>query len=122
MIPDLPLDPCPVEATVGVIGGKWKPLLLFCLLKGTKRFGDPRRNTPQVTPQMLTTHLRELERDGVIHRHVYAQIPPKVEYSLTEFGHSLEPILLLMVDWGQRYFEQAATEEEHRQKEQSTLL
>lgn len=106
VMPNMPLDPCPVEATLSAIGGKWKPLLLFHLIGGTKRFGELRRLMPQVSLQMLTSHLRELEHDGVVHRQSYEQVPPKVEYSLTPLGHSLEQILLLMVDWGQHYFGQ----------------
>jgi DNA-binding HxlR family transcriptional regulator len=106
MMLDIPMDPCPVEATVSAIAGKWKPLLLFYLLGGTRRFGELRRLMPQVSLQMLTSHLRELEHDGIVHRESYEQVPPKVEYSLTPLGRSLEPILLLMVDWGQQYFQQ----------------
>lgn len=99
----LPTYHCPVELTIDVVGGKWKPLILFYLLGGTKRFGALQRLLPQVTRRMLTQHLRELERDGVVYREVFRQVPPKVEYSLTELGRSLEPVLLAMLDWGQRY-------------------
>jgi DNA-binding HxlR family transcriptional regulator len=95
---------CPVQATINVIGGKWKPLILYYLLQGTKRYGElTRLLPPEVTQRMLTLQLRELESDGVINRTVYPQVPPKVEYSMTEFGRSLEPILLLMVNWGEEY-------------------
>lgn len=94
---------CPVTATVDVIGGKWKPLIVFYLLPETRRFGQLRRLMPEVTQQMLTLQLRELERDGVVHREIYRQVPPKVEYSLTPLGRSLEPIVALMTEWGQRY-------------------
>ncbi len=96
---------CPVTAAVDVIGGKWKPLIVFYLLQGTRRFGELRRLMPAVTQQMLTTQLRELEEDGVVHREVYREVPPKVEYSLTPLGRSLEEILTLMTGWGQRYLE-----------------
>src|SRR2546425_8781705 len=85
---------CPVEATVDIIGGKWKSVILFHLLPGKKRFGQLQRLLPGVTQRMLTLQLRELEEDGIIARHVYREVPPKVEYSLTDFGTSLEPILL----------------------------
>lgn len=96
---------CPVEATLRVIGGKWKPLILFYLLQGTKRFNQLRRLLPEVTLQMLTLQLRELERDGIVQRRVYAEVPPKVEYSLTPMGRSLEPILDQMLAWGIQYMQ-----------------
>lgn len=90
---------CSVEATLDVIGGKWKGVILFHLLDGTMRFNALRRLLPDVTPRMLTLQLRELEEDGVILRTVYAEVPPRVEYCLTPFGASLRP-LLLMREWG----------------------
>ena len=94
---------CSVEATLDVIGGRWKGVILFHLLEGTKRFSEFKRLLPNITQRMLTLQLGELERDGVVNRKVYAEVPPKVEYSLTEFGQSLAPILLLMRDWGEQY-------------------
>jgi len=91
---------CDVEATLSVIGGRWKPILLCHLLDGRKRFGELRRLTPNATERMITLQLRELEADGVISRHVFAEVPPRVEYEATEFGRSLEPLLLLMQEWG----------------------
>jgi len=100
-------DGCPVSATLDVIGGKWKGVILYHLLRQpTLRFNELNRLLPTVTPRMLTRQLRELEEDGVIHRQVYPQIPPKVEYSLTEFGQSLEPIIELMEQWGTQYVTQ----------------
>lgn len=96
-------DICPVEVTADVIGGKWKPLILFYTSQQTRRFNELRRLIPGVTQQMLTLQLRELERDGIIHREVYAQVPPKVEYSQTELGRSLMPLLWQMFVWGERY-------------------
>jgi DNA-binding HxlR family transcriptional regulator len=96
-------EDCPVEKTLEVLSGKWKANILFHLTTGTKRFGELRRLMPQVTQQMLTAHLRELERDNIIHRKVYAQVPPKVEYSLTSLGRGLEPVFDKIYEWGVRY-------------------
>jgi DNA-binding HxlR family transcriptional regulator len=105
---DAPLLHCPVETTLNVIGGKWKPLILYYLTQGTCRYNALKRRLPHVTPQMLTLQLRELERDGIVRRTVYAEVPPKVEYSLTELGESLSPILLAMLAWGEAYQQRAA--------------
>ena len=94
---------CPVETTLQVLNGKWKPNILFHLLSGTKRTGELRRLMPEATQQMLTAHLRELERDGIIHRTVFAQVPPKVEYSLTHLGRSLGPVFDKIYEWGVEY-------------------
>lgn len=94
---------CPVNVTLDVIGGKWKVLILYHLCQGTKRFNEMRRLLPEVTQRMLTLQLRELELDGIVHREVYPQVPPKVEYSLTEFGQTLMPVIQVMHDWGSQY-------------------
>lgn len=91
---------CSLEPALDVIGGKWKGIVLFHLMDGTQRFNQLRRLVPAVTHKMLAQHLRELERDGLITRTAYAEVPPRVEYSLSEFGGTLEPILLAMRDWG----------------------
>ncbi|WP_415767581.1 winged helix-turn-helix transcriptional regulator [Pseudomonas sp. ZB1P45] len=91
---------CPVAFTVDVIGGKWKSLILFHLMSGTKRFNELRRLIPDITQRMLTLQLRELEVDGIIHREIYREVPPKVEYSLTELGSSLAPLVSAMREWG----------------------
>ncbi|MFF0952874.1 winged helix-turn-helix transcriptional regulator [Rhizobium leguminosarum] len=94
---------CAVEVTLSVIGGLWKPLILFHLFSGKKRFMELCRTIPNATQRMLTLQLRELEADGVILRHVHAQIPPKVEYEISPFGQSLGPILLALRDWGEDF-------------------
>ena len=99
---------CPIETTLTVLSGKWKGMVLHRLLDGTLRFGELKRMLP-VTQKMLTRQLRELERDGVIQRTVYAEVPPRVEYSLTPFGLSLKPILLMMSDWGRQYHHRVAS-------------
>jgi DNA-binding HxlR family transcriptional regulator len=97
---------CPVEASLEIIGGKWKALILYHLLSGTKRFNELRRLLPKVTHRMLTRQLRELEKDKLVERTVYPEVPPKVEYSLTEFGMTVEPILRLLQKWGTQYLDQ----------------
>lgn len=97
------MEGCPVETTLDVIGGKWKGIILYHLIDGTKRFNEFRRINPGITQFMLTLQLRELERDGIIHREVYKEVPPKVEYSLTDFGRTLEPLILSMKAWGETY-------------------
>lgn len=99
---DIP-DNCPVEATLELIGGKYKTLILWHLSEGTLRFSELRSRIKKATPKMLTQQLRELETQSLIHREVYPVIPPKVEYSLTETGKSLLPILVAMRDWGSNY-------------------
>ncbi|GAB4478391.1 MAG: hypothetical protein OHK0037_40410 [Elainellaceae cyanobacterium] len=94
---------CAVETTIDIIGGRWKVLILRELLGGVKRFNELHRALTGITQKMLTQQLREMEDDGIIHREVYQQVPPKVEYSLTPLGQSLEPILAVMHEWGERY-------------------
>ena len=94
---------CPVETTLAVIGGKWKPLILWRLKSGVWRFGELQRLVPGVTRKMLTQHLRELERDGIVARKVYSEVPLKVEYSLTDYGRTLRPLLKELCDWGHRH-------------------
>ncbi len=96
-------DNCPVEATLDLIGGKYKALILWHLSDGKLRFSELRSRITKATPKMLTQQLRELETQKLIHREVFAVIPPKVEYSLTETGKSLMPILVAMRDWGASY-------------------
>lgn len=96
---------CSVEITLKVIGGRWKVLILRELFTGIKRFGELHRALHGITQKMLTQQLRELEQDGIINRNVYLQVPPKVEYSLTELGETLKPILDAMHEWGLMYLE-----------------
>ena len=110
---------CAVEAAMDVVGGKYKALILYELMSGTKRYSELQRALPQATPRMLSKQLKELEEDGVISRTLYPVVPPKTEYSLTELGHTLAPIVDALCKWGERYFELAgvpvpAEEEEKR--------
>ena len=104
------LDPkggCPVELTVSVIGGAWKPMILFHLLvDGKKRFMELSRCVPGATQRMLTLQLRELEADGIVTRHVYPEVPPRVEYELTPIGKQLGAVMRSLRDWGVRYREE----------------
>ena len=94
---------CPVNTTLSVIGGKWKVLILYHLVEQTQRFNELRRLLPEITQRMLTLQLRELEEDGLIHREVYPVVPPKVEYSLSDFGRTLLPVIGSMHQWGVEY-------------------
>lgn len=94
---------CPVVNTLDIIGGKWKVLILYYLNGETRRFNELQRLLAGITQRMLTLQLRELENDGIVHREVYPQVPPKVEYSLTEFGRTLMPVIEAMHRWGEQY-------------------
>lgn len=97
---------CYFELTLDLIGGKWKPVIMYYLGQhGTLRYAEIKRCIPKITERMLTKQLRELEKDGLVHREVYKQIPPKVEYSLTDVGKSIIPILNQMRDWGKNYYD-----------------
>lgn len=99
---------CYFEIAVDLIGGKWKPIIVWHLgNQGTKRFSELRKLLPNVTQKMLTQQLRELENDKLVERKVYPQVPPKVEYKLTELGEKLMPILRMMCNWGEEYYTQA---------------
>lgn len=97
------LPDCPVETTLTLISDKWKPLILRDLLTGTKRFGELRRSVGQVSQKVLTAQLRQMEESGLLTRTVYAEVPPRVEYSLTELGRSLKPVIDAMWRWGEAY-------------------
>lgn len=97
------LPACPVETTLSLIGDKWKVLILRDLITGTKRFGELKKSIGTVSQKVLTAQLRNMEENGLIHRKVYAEVPPRVEYSLTELGQSLKPILDAMQNWGEEY-------------------
>ena len=96
----------PVEATLEVMGGKWKAVILCHLDKGDKRTSELKRLMPGITQKMLTQQLRELEDDGLVKRQIFEQVPPKVVYSLTDYGWSLKPVLDAMCSWGEKHIEQ----------------
>jgi DNA-binding HxlR family transcriptional regulator len=107
-------DSCKLDETMNVIVGKWKLSILYLLFQGTKRFSELQHGIPDITKKMLTSQLRELEEQDIIRRVVYAVVPPKVEYSLTEYGRTLEPILKLIHEWG-------GAHEKHMQAKQERL-
>lgn len=96
---------CPVEIALGIIGGKWKGIIIYNLLKGKLRFNELQKLMPKITHRMLTLQLRELEKDLIVKRTVYAVVPPKVEYELTELGKTLSPVIEGMFKWGNIYKE-----------------
>ena len=98
-----PLLACPVETTLTLIGNKWKVLILRDLLPGTKRFGELKKSIGSVSQKVLTAQLRDMEGNGLLSRKVYAEVPPRVEYTFTDLGYSLKPILDAMRDWGEAY-------------------
>lgn len=97
------LPACPVETTLSLIGDKWKVLILRDLMTGTKRFGELKKSLGSVSQKVLTAQLRDMEASGIINRKVYAEVPPKVEYSLTRLGESLRPVIDVMRSWGEDY-------------------
>lgn len=97
------LPACPVETTLTLIGDKWKVLILRDLIPGTKRFGELKKSVGNVSQKVLTAQLRAMEKNGLLTRTVYAEVPPRVEYTLTELGKSLKPILDTMSNWGEEY-------------------
>lgn len=103
MIPKKEIPQCPVATTVGLMGNKWKILILRDLLTGAKRFGELRKGIPEISQKVLTQNLRAMEEDGIITREVFAEVPPRVEYQLSDLGNSLRPIIGVMEQWGLNY-------------------
>ena len=101
---------CPLEATLAMIGGKYKILIVYFLINQTLRYTELQKLLPQASPKMLAQQLKELERDGLVHRELYPVVPPKTEYSLTERGKSLAPIILAIYQWGEQLFVSAGLE------------
>lgn len=95
---------CPVEAAMSIVGGKYKAIIIYHLINATLRFSELQKEIPQATPKMLSQQLKELEADGIINRVLYPVVPPKTEYSLTELGKTLVPIIQSLCDWGENYF------------------
>jgi DNA-binding HxlR family transcriptional regulator len=97
-----PVCDCPITASIAIVGGKWKPIIIWILIDGPKRFGELHKIIPGIALKVLSRHLKELEADGIVNRKVYAQVPPKVEYTLTEKGRSLNDVMQLLADWGRK--------------------
>lgn len=95
---------CPIEAAMDIVGGKYKAIIIYHLISGTMRYSEIQRAIPQATPKMLSQQLKELEADGIINRVLYPVVPPKTEYSLTELGQTIVPIVQSLCDWGENYF------------------
>lgn len=104
------LPPCPVETTIQLIGNKWKMFVLRELLSGTKRFGELQKSITSISQKVLTQNLRAMEKDGLIIREVFAEVPPRVEYRLSELGHTLKPVIAVMGEWGMHYKKLVASE------------
>jgi len=107
---------CAVETTLAVIGGRWKVLIIRELFSGVKRFGELHRALQGITQKMLTQQLREMEQAGLVHRQVYLQVPPKVEYSLTPLGATLQPVLDSMHEWGMKFLERTSESNSENQQ------
>lgn len=103
MIDRANLPPCPVETTLMLIGDKWKVLILRDLMTGTKRFGELKKSVTGISQKVLTSNLRDMEENGLVSREVFPEVPPKVEYTLTDLGRSMQPILDTMAKWGSEY-------------------
>lgn len=101
---------CPIETVIHVLGGKWKPTILWHLVESTRRYNDLEKLIPDVSQKMLTEHLRDLEQEGVVLRTVYPTVPPKVEYSLSEYGRTLVPVAEVMCAWGEQHNERKQKE------------
>jgi DNA-binding HxlR family transcriptional regulator len=102
-MPNRELPPCPVETALALMGDRWKILIVRDLLTGTRRFGELKKSLEGISQKVLTQHLRAMEENGLVHREVYAEVPPRVEYSLTRLGRSLQPIHDAMWRWGEEY-------------------
>ncbi len=102
---------CPIQSAIGVLGGKWKSGILFRLAQGTYRFGELKRRMPWISEKVLVRQLKELERDGVVQRKDYGETPPRVEYSLTPYGETVQPVLERIADWGRVHLKRSSMRE-----------